>query len=113
MAEELFGEPVDTEGAPELFGVADSGEEPELFGVAEQAPAPAEEEEDISFIGDFARGVASAPVTIARGIGELAALGVDTAFDTDYVDDVSGAFDSVDDVIAPQGATGEVTRDLL
>jgi len=80
---------------------------------AEQAPAPAEEEEDISFIGDFARGVASAPVTIARGIGELAALGVDTAFDTDYVDDVSGAFDSVDDVIAPQGATGEVTRDLL
>lgn len=67
-----------------------------------------------SAIAEFARGVASAPVEFARGLGELAALGVDAAFDTDYVDDVSAAFDAADRFVGtPTTPVGTTTRDLL
>lgn len=79
------------------------------------APPPVEEEDDKpGLIGEVARGVATAPVELARGLVELGALGVDAAFDTDYLDDVSGAFDSVEEAIgAPTTAAGNITRDLL
>jgi len=72
------------------------------------------DEDRPSAIAEFARGAATAPVELGRGIGELAALGVDAAFDTDYVDDVSAAFDKAEDFIgAPTTGVGETTRDLL
>lgn len=96
MAEKLFGEPVETP----------------LFG---EPVVPEEEPQDPpSAIAEFARGVGSFPVEFARGLGELAALGVDTAFDTDYVDDVSAAFDAADEFVgAPTTPLGTTTRDLL
>src|SRR6056297_970700 len=76
--------------------------------------ADGSDEDDPSAIAEFARGVATAPVEFGRGLGELAALGIDAAFDTDYVDDVSAAFDSAEEFIgAPTTGVGETTRDLL
>jgi len=90
--------------ATDLFAGVQSGE---------PLTTPAKTEEDVSAIGDFARGVVAAPVSIVRGIGELGALGLDASLDTDTVDDVSGFFDSIEGVVGPKGRAGEATRDVL
>ena len=63
MAEELFGAPVDEE--PELFG-APVDEEPES-------------ESEQTVLGSVARGVGAGAVSAVQGIGELGAMGLETA----------------------------------
>ena len=78
-------------------------------------PAPLEEDgERPSIVGEFAKGVVSAPVQIFRGLTELGALGIDAAFDTNYVQEVSDAYDVAEEFIGrPETRGGEITRDLV
>lgn len=106
MAEELFGEPVQS---AELFGEPAQPSQG-LFGIAPTA----DEEDKPSLISDVGRAVVTAPIEFGRGIAELAALGLDSSLDTDYVRDVSDAFDAADEFVGgPKTDAGQLTRDIL
>lgn len=90
------------------------------LGVPQAAtPTPAVETEERegerpSIVGEFAKGVVSAPLQIFRGVGELGALAFDSTLDTDYVQEVSDAFDVAEEFVGrPETTGGEITRDLL
>jgi len=77
-------------------------------------PAAEEDGEKPSIVGEFAKGVVSAPVQIFRGLTELGALGIDAAFDTNYVQEVSDVYDVAEEFIGrPETRGGEITRDLV
>ena len=83
------------------------------FDLSEQ-----EEPERLGAFGtmrDVGRGVVAAPITLGQGIAELAALGVDLAFDTDYARGATEWFEGVKDRLGatPEGAAGQVTEELL
>jgi len=69
--------------------------------------APIEEpESDRTMFSDIARGVGAGVVDVPLGISELAAAGIDLAFDTDFSRDVSGFGNSVKEYL---GFTPETT----
>jgi hypothetical protein len=82
-------------------------------GVGDFQPA-AEEEDKPSLISDVGRATITAPIEFGRGIAGLAALGLDSALDTDYSRDVTEFFDAADEYVGgPKTQAGEFTRDML
>jgi hypothetical protein len=105
MATELFGEPVREQ--EELFGEP-AGEQDELFG------EPASQGRGTGTMRDVGRGLLAAPVTLVQGIAELAALGADLAFDTDYARRTNQAFEGIKTAIGaqPEGAAGQIVEEV-
>tara|TARA_R110000744_G_scaffold83040_1_gene163107 strand:- start:245 stop:4951 length:4707 start_codon:yes stop_codon:yes gene_type:complete len=64
---------------------------------------------------DVGRGVLVAPVTVAQGISEMAALGLDFSLGTEYSRPVTEAFEGFkrEYDLDPKTAAGEVTEELL
>jgi hypothetical protein len=97
----------------EFAPVAPADDVPDFSEFASQPPEEREGQRP-SIVGEFAKGVVSAPLQIFRGVGELGALAFDSTLDTDYVQEVSDAFDVAEEFVGrPETTGGEITRDLL
>ena len=70
---------------------------------------------ETSTFTDVGRGVLVAPVTVAQGISEMAALGLDFSLGTEYSRPVTEAFEGFkrEYDLDPKTAAGEVTEELL
>lgn len=64
---------------------------------------------------DIGRGIVKAPVSIAQGIMEFGAAGLDLSFDTDYTSNVTRAFENFNKEydLDPQTMGGEVTEEII
>ena len=73
--------------------------------------APYEE----STFTDIGRGIKAAPVTVAQGITEFAAAGLDASLGTEYSRPVTEAFEAFkkEHDLDPKTAAGEITEELL
>lgn len=108
----------DVPGPPPAAAPSGTG----LFDTVGQPPTP-EERSTInraaryagSVAADIGRGTINAPIELAQGIFELGSAAADYALGTDLSDDVTEAFDSVQDWLGtnPKGATGYVTQEIM
>ena len=73
----------------------------------------AEEEDKPGVIADIGRGVVTAPVSFVQGLTELGAIGLDTAFGTNATRNVTDAFETFKEDIAPRGNAGKIAEELL
>ena len=64
---------------------------------------------------DIGRGILAAPVTVAQGISEAAALGLDWSMGTEYSRPVTEAFEEfrTENDLDPRGVAGHVTEEVL
>ena len=83
----------------------------ELAAKARELRAPYEE----STFTDIGRGIKAAPVTVAQGITEFAAAGLDASLGTEYSRPVTEAFEAFkkEHDLDPKTAAGEITEELL
>jgi len=91
-----------------------SGDDEGAERIAKQAKdtlAPFQE----SRFTDIGRGLVAAPITIAQGISEMAAVGTDLAFGTEYSRSVSDAFEGFKKEydLDPRTSAGNITEELL
>ena len=98
----------------QAFSAFDSGDvetAKDLKAQALETIAPYE----TSTFTDVGRGVLVAPVTVAQGISEMAALGLDFSLGTEYSRPVTEAFEGFkrEYDLDPKTAAGEVTEELL
>ena len=70
-------------------------------------------EKGLDVAEDIGRGIVTAPVTVAQGITELGAAGLDLAFDTDYASGVTDSFENFKEGLGPEGRAGEITEDVV
>jgi len=83
----------------------------ELAAEARELKAPYRE----STFTDIGRGIKAAPVTVAQGITEFAAAGLDASLGTQYSRPVTEAFEAFKKEydLDPKTAAGEITEELL
>jgi hypothetical protein len=102
MAEEyVLPEPVGPAPTPEYVL-------PEPIGVAS-----AEEEDEQGVIESVGRGIVTAPISLAQGIVELGAIGLDSAFETNTLRPVTDWFSGIKENIEPTGTAGRVTEEVV
>jgi len=85
----------------------------DLEADAPRTSVPAPEEDDEGVIESVGRGIVTAPISLAQGIVELGAIGLDSAFDTDTLRPVTDWFEDVKENIAPEGTAGKVAEEVL
>lgn len=78
-----------------------------------KAREAAAEAGDEGFIESVGRGIVTAPISLAQGLFELGAIGIDSAFDTDALRATTDLFESVKDVTQSQTTAGKVTEELV
>lgn len=109
MAEEnLFSDLVPSAGP--------SSQEDFFSDLASGTAAPvvaAEEETDEGIIESVGRGIVTAPISLAQGLVELGALGLDAAFDTDTLRPTSDFFSGIKEGIEPTGTAGKITEEVV
>jgi hypothetical protein len=66
-----------------------------------------------STVGDIGRGVANAPISIAGGLAETAALIVDYSLGTNTASEVEKTFDAVKNVTGAKTKAGQITDDVV
>jgi hypothetical protein len=82
--------------------------------VATQPAAPtAPEESDEGFIEAVGRGIATAPISMAQGVMELGAIGLDSAFGTNTLRPTSDWFEGIKDGIQSTRTAGRVTEEVV
>ena len=77
------------------------------------APAPDPEESDESAIEAVGRGIVTAPVSLAQGVMELGAIGLDSAFDTDTLRATTDFFEGIKDYTQSDRALGRATEEIV
>jgi len=66
-----------------------------------------------STVGDIGRGVANAPISIAGGLAETAALVVDYGLGTNTASQVEKTFDAIKNVTGAKTKAGQITDDVV
>ena len=66
-----------------------------------------------STVGDIGRGVANAPISIAGGLAETAALVVDYGLGTNTASQVENTFDAIKNVTGAKTKAGQITDDVV
>ena len=102
----------------DLFPPASAAPGPldDLFPPASAAPrtsVPAAEEDDEGVVESVGRGIVTAPISLAQGLVELGAIGLDSAFDTNTLRPVSDWFDEVKEGIEPTGNAGKIAEEVV
>ena len=102
----------------DLFASPEPAADPlaDLFPTEAAAPrtsVPAAAEDDEGVIESVGRGIVTAPISLAQGLVELGALGLDSAFDTNTLRPVSDWFEDVKEGIAPEGTAGRITEEVV
>lgn len=77
------------------------------------SPETPPEESDEGFIESVGRGVVTAPVSMAQGVLELGAIGLDAAFGTNTLRPTTDFFAGIKENIAPERAAGKVTEEIV
>lgn len=76
-------------------------------------PADKETEDDEGVIESVGRGIVTAPISLAQGVMELGALGLDSAFDTNTLRPVTDWFSGIKEGIEPEGTAGKITEEVV
>ena len=92
----------------------DAGDDKTGNKLADQAHSLVQPYEESTFT-DIGRGLKAAPVTVAQGIVEFAAAGLDASLGTEYSRPVTEAFEGFkkEHDLDPKTAAGEITEELL
>ena len=92
----------------------DAGDDKTGNKLADQAHSLVQPYEESTFT-DIGRGLRAAPVTVAQGIVEFAAAGLDASLGTEYSRPVTEAFEGFkkEHDLDPKTAAGEITEELL
>jgi len=81
------------------------------ISVGSTAPNEAEDQEGI--IESVGRGIVTAPISMAQGVLELGAIGLDAAFGTNALRPTTDFFEDIKEYIAPERGAGKVTEEVV
>jgi hypothetical protein len=77
---------------------------------ARESAAAAGDEGAIESVG---RGIVTAPISLAQGVLELGAIGLDAAFDTNTLRPTTEFFEGIKEDIKPERALGQATEEIV